>query len=124
LVEQGCSSVAPLFDIRNDVIRFAFDKSNIVRQARFLLMATTHPEADDKQAEKPKFIVNIEGTEHPWAENTISVTEIRALGNIPADQQIIEVNLDDGTERTLAEDERVQLKRGHGFAKKVRFQRG
>jgi hypothetical protein len=87
-------------------------------------MATTHPEADDKQAKKPKFIVNIEGTEHPWAEDTISVPELRTLGNIPADQQIIEVNLDDGSERTLADDERVKLKRGHGFAKKVRFQRG
>lgn len=34
------------------------------------------------------------------------------------------MNLEDNTERTLAEDEVVTLKPGHGFAKKVKFQRG
>ena len=36
----------------------------------------------------------------------------------------VEVNLDDNTERTLAETDTVTLKPGHGFSKKIKFQRG
>ena len=71
-----------------------------------------------------KYFVNIEGTEHPWDRDTISVLEIRELGGWDESQPVLEVNLQDNTERTLAEDEVVKLKPGHGFSKKVRFQRG
>lgn len=37
---------------------------------------------------------------------------------------MIEINLEDNTERTLDEREVVELKPGHGFAKKVRYKRG
>jgi hypothetical protein len=36
----------------------------------------------------------------------------------------LEVNIEDNSETTLAEDAVVTLKPGHGFAKKIRFQRG
>ena len=72
----------------------------------------------------PKFEVNIEGVIHPWDKPTITVPELRALGGLPDDQPVLEVNLQTNTERTLAEDEVVELKPGHGFAKKVRFKRG
>ena len=72
----------------------------------------------------PKYTLDIEGTEHPWNEDTITVPQIRQLGSIPADQQIQEIDLKDNTERTLSETEIVTLKPGKGFAKKVRFQRG
>ena len=72
----------------------------------------------------PKYFVNIEGTEEPWREESISVAEIRKLASWEATQQVVEVNLEDNTERTLGENETVTLKPGHGFAKKIRFQRG
>ncbi len=71
-----------------------------------------------------KYFVNTEGIEHPWDKDTISVPEIRELGGWDASQPVLEVNLEDNTERTLAENEIVKLKPGLGFSKKVRFQRG
>ena len=50
--------------------------------------------------------------------------EIRELGNLPPTDPVIEVDLKDNTERTLAEDEVVEIKPGKGFGKKVKFQRG
>jgi hypothetical protein len=72
----------------------------------------------------PKYFVNIEGTDYPWPEETISVAQIRDLSTWEPAQQIVEVNLDDNSETTLGDDAVVTLKPGHGFAKKVRFQRG
>ena len=72
----------------------------------------------------PKYFVNLEGTEEAWNDETITVAEIRDLGGWDASQPIVEVNLETNDERTLREDETVTLKPGHGFAKKVKFQRG
>ena len=70
----------------------------------------------------PKFFVDIEGTDHPWGKSTITIPEIRQLGNLPSDPVMM---IDaDNVERQLGEDEVVQLKPGMGFAKKVRFKRG
>lgn len=76
------------------------------------------------EAHGPKYFVNLEGDEIPWDRGEITVPEIRELGGWDATQPVVEVNLDDNTERTLAEDETITLKPGHGFAKKVKFQRG
>jgi hypothetical protein len=72
----------------------------------------------------PKFRIDIEGTIHDWHKATISAAEIIALGGWAPDQGVVEVNLKTQEERTLAADETVELKPGHGFAKKVKFQRG
>jgi hypothetical protein len=72
----------------------------------------------------PKYFVNLEGDEKPWGEETITVPEIRDLGGWDNSQPVVEIDLQDNTERTLAEDATVTLKPGHGFAKKVKFQRG
>jgi hypothetical protein len=72
----------------------------------------------------PKFEINIEGSLYPWDGDTITVPEIRELGGLPQDMPVIEVDLQENTERTLAEDEVVELKPGKGFGKKVLFQRG
>jgi len=77
-----------------------------------------------KPMKGPKFEINIEGKLYPWDKDTITVPEIRTLGNMPPELPVIEVDLKGNTERTLAEDEVVQLKPGKGFGKKVRFQRG
>jgi hypothetical protein len=74
--------------------------------------------------EGPKYFVNVEGTETPWSQETITVAQIRELAGWDTSQPVVEVNLEDNTELTLNETDAVTLKPGHGFAKKIRFQRG
>lgn len=71
----------------------------------------------------PKYEINIEGVEYAWDKDKITVSEIRSLGGIPEDQQIVEV-FDDNSEQTLAEDAVIDVRPGKGFGKKVKFQRG
>jgi hypothetical protein len=78
----------------------------------------------DPHGQGPKYFVNIEGTEHPWAEATITLAQLRDLGGWDPGQQVVEVDLEDNSETTLQEDAPIALKPGHGFAKKVKFQRG
>jgi hypothetical protein len=80
--------------------------------------------AQPAPAQGPKYVLNLEGAEYPWDHETITVPEIRTLAGWDTSQPVVEVNLENNTERTLAEDETVTLKPGHGFAKKVKFQRG
>jgi hypothetical protein len=77
----------------------------------------------DKQ-EKAKYELDLEGTLFEWTKGTISMPEIRELAGWGADQPIVEVDLKSGAEETLTEDAVIELKPGHGFGKKVRFQRG
>lgn len=76
-----------------------------------------------KQGGGPKFRIDIEGTLYDWDRDTISVAEIRQLGSLPGDLPVVEIDADNN-ERTLAEDEVVELKPGMGFSKKVKYQRG
>ena len=76
------------------------------------------------QGHGPKYEIDIEGTLYPWDRDTITTSEIIELGGWSPDQGVVEVNLQTQEERTLAADEVVELKPGHGFAKKVKFQRG
>jgi hypothetical protein len=72
----------------------------------------------------PKYEINIEGTFYEWDTDKISVPELRALAGLAAGQEMIEIDLKDNSERTLSDDEVVDLKPGKGFAKKVSFKRG
>lgn len=72
----------------------------------------------------PKYQVDIEGQLHEWPRETITVDELRGLAGYASDQQMIEVDLKDNTERVLGDDETIELKPGKGFAKKVSFKRG
>jgi hypothetical protein len=72
----------------------------------------------------PKYDVDIEGQIYQWDRDSITVPELRALAGYAPDQQMIEVDLQEGTEEVLAEDAVVALKPGRGFAKKVVFKRG
>lgn len=72
----------------------------------------------------PKFEVNIEGTFYPWDRDTITVSDLRRLAGLPADQPIELIDLKTNIQRTLGEQEVVELKPGLGFSKKVKFQRG
>ncbi len=77
----------------------------------------------DCKGHGPKYFVNIEGKKHPWNKDTITTEEIAELGGWDVAVGVIEVDRDNN-ERTLAPGEVVQLKPGHGFAKKVRWKRG
>ena len=77
-----------------------------------------------KDAKKPKYLIDLEGVDYPWEQDTITVPELRGLGGWDDGQPVVEVDLRDNSERTLAEDETLKLKPGHGFGKKIKFQRG
>jgi len=80
-------------------------------------------EKNDNEHAGQKFFVNIESVEYPWDREMITVPEIRALGKIAPDQQIIQ-EAPDGTERTLAENEIVTLEPGHRYGRQAKYRRG
>lgn len=75
--------------------------------------------------EKPakKYCANIEGVEYPWPKETISVRELRQLGNLPSELAIVE-EFPNGKEKTLAANDIVQLKPGHRYGRAPKFKRG
>lgn len=73
---------------------------------------------------KEKYEVNIEGVVHEWDEPTITVPQIRTLAGWGITQEVIEVDDKDNSERTLKEDDVIELKPGKGFGKKISFKRG
>jgi len=75
------------------------------------------------RGEGPKYFVNIEGTEYSWDKDTITVQEIRTLGNLPADLPVLE-ETPEGTERTLPEDEVIHLQPGHRYGRASKYKRG
>lgn len=79
---------------------------------------------NEKPEPGPKYVVNIEGTNYDWEEDTITVPQLRELGHLPADTPVIEVDLKTNAETTLGENDVVQLRPGQGFGSKVTFKRG
>lgn len=77
----------------------------------------------DNPGSGPKYLVVVEGREFPWDRDTITTEEIASLGGFPVSSGVIEIDADN-VERTLAPNETVNLKPGHGFSKKVRWKRG
>lgn len=88
------------------------------------MTATAIEEIHETGHHHAHYCVNIEGVEHHWCHHTIMVPQIRDLGGLPADQPVLEINLEDNTERTLGECEVVQIKPGHAYCKKVKYKRG
>lgn len=77
-----------------------------------------------EEARTAQYEVLIEGRAHPWDKDTISVADIRELGNLPANIAVVEEDLRDGTERTLAEEEVLRpgkLEEGKRHTKRVNF---
>lgn len=72
---------------------------------------------------QPKYILNIEGVDVPWDEDTITTEEIANLGGWDISQGVIEVD-QHNNERTLKPGEVIEVKPGHGFGKKHRWKRG
>ena len=71
----------------------------------------------------PKFFVNIEGTDHPWSESTITTEEVIGLGGWDPSLGAILVDKENN-EETLQPGQVIELKPGMGFGKKVLFKRG
>jgi hypothetical protein len=78
---------------------------------------------NDNKGQGPKFHLDIEGTLHPWNEETISTEQIIELGKWDPSQGAIIIDKDNN-ERTLKPGEIIELKPGMGFSKKVHFKRG
>jgi hypothetical protein len=79
-----------------------------------------------EEAGTAQYEVLIEGKAHSWGKDTISVADIRELGGLPPNTDVVEENLRDGTERTLGEDESLRpgkLEEGKKPTKRVNFRR-
>lgn len=72
----------------------------------------------------PKYLLDIEGQQIPWNQDTITTEEIISLGGWSSNLGAIEINLKDNTEHTLSPGEVITIKPGHGFSKKVKYKRG
>lgn len=70
-----------------------------------------------------KFFVDIEGTVHEWSQPTITTEQIIQLGGWDPSQGAIEID-ENNNETQLRPGQVIEIKPGHGFAKKVRFKRG
>lgn len=71
----------------------------------------------------PKYHIDIEGTLHPWDTDAITTEQIIDLAGWPNGQAVLLIDADNN-ERQLSPGEKIDLKPGMGFAKKVRFRRG
>ncbi|VIO72970.1 hypothetical protein CI1B_46190 [Bradyrhizobium ivorense] len=87
------------------------------------MQSETMSQAMAKPDKGPKYILNIEGEEFPWEEDTITTEQIAELGGWDISQGVIEVD-QHNVERTLAPGEVIAIKPGQGFGKKHRWKRG
>jgi len=78
---------------------------------------------EEQEKAGKKYYANIEGKEHPWDKETITVAEIRVLGNLPRGLAVVE-EFPDGKEKTLTDDEIALLKPGHRYGRAPKFKRG
>ena len=72
----------------------------------------------------PKYQIDIEGELYAWDAASITVEQLRELAGYPPGTEMIEVDLDTNTERTLADGEIITVEPGKGFGKKILFKRG
>ena len=79
--------------------------------------------AQAQRAEGLKYLLNIEGEEYEWDQDTITTEQIAELGGWDVSSVVIEVDKDNN-ERTLAPGEIIEIKPGHGFGKKHKWKRG
>ncbi len=70
-----------------------------------------------------KYKVCIEGNKRDWDKPVITTEEIAILGGWDPSAGVLEID-NDNNERQLQPNEVVELKPGHGFSKKICWQRG
>lgn len=74
-------------------------------------------------AKTEKYELDIEGKFYDWPESSITVPQLIQLAGWPAGTQVLEID-NDNNQETIAPDAVIELKPGHGYAKKHKFQRG
>ncbi len=79
--------------------------------------------SQEQAAKELTYILNIEGEEVPWDQDTITTEQIAELGDWDISKGVIEVD-QHNIERTLAPGEVIEIKPGHGFGKKHLWKRG
>ncbi len=79
--------------------------------------------SQEQAAKELTYILNIEGEEVPWDQDTITTEQIAEVGDWNISQGVIEVD-QHNNERTLAPGEVIEIKPGHGFGKKHLWKRG
>ncbi len=79
--------------------------------------------SQEQAAKELTYILNIEGEEVPWDQDTITTEQIAELGDWDISQGVIEVD-QHNVERTLTPGEVIEIKPGHGFGKKHLWKRG
>lgn len=70
------------------------------------------------------FVLDLEGREYLWHEDTITVAQLRELAGWPADQQVVEIDPKTNTETTLDDNTPIKLDDRHHFGRKFKFKRG
>lgn len=70
-----------------------------------------------------QFCLNIEGKVYSWPEPHISTKQIRELGHLPADQAVVAED-GEGNERTLREDEVIELATCCRVGRAPKYKRG
>lgn len=87
-------------------------------------MSRVAAEADAKASEAgPFYAFEVEGVEYHHDQPEITGGEIMDLADIPRSDGLVQI-LDDGTQKTVSEEEVIELKPGRRFKKRPRFKRG
>lgn len=74
-----------------------------------------------------EYEVTIEDRLHRWAKPTITAAEIRQLGGMPDEADVMRVDLVEGTEERMSDSDVHNLPRlqpGKGIVKRMAFRRG
>lgn len=80
--------------------------------------------SDGADRNGPKYYVNIDGKDYSWTNATITAVDIRSMAGWSSDQSVDEVDLKTGSKTSISDSQVIDLKPGHGFAKKIEFVSG
>lgn len=73
--------------------------------------------------DQARLVLDIEGTQHPWNQPTITATDVARLGGWDVGQGVMLIDAENN-ERQLQPTEAIDLRPGHGFARRIRWRRG
>lgn len=69
------------------------------------------------------YTIDFDGVEKKWPNNAITLSELRTLGGIGSDAQVVLIDADEN-EKPIEEGAVITLEPGHRFGKKVKWRRG
>lgn len=83
----------------------------------------TQKEAAQQVPTDKIYILDIEGKEVPWYQDTITTEQIAKLGGWDVSEGVVQID-QRNNERTLAPGEVIKLEPGYGFSRKYKWKRG